>query len=57
MYWFLIVVVIQHGTKESFSTRYDTFKECKAAKIEALKHDNSLTKVTAKCVKLKVEKE
>ena len=37
--------------RDTFHDNFKTLKACNKARIEALKHDNSLTKVTAFCIR------
>jgi hypothetical protein len=52
MKFLLLITIIQHGHTDIFKEFYKTKVECVKAKEEALMHDNEITKVTAKCLKV-----
>ena len=54
MLYILITIIVQNGFTDKFYDNYETRKACNVAKIEALKHDNEVTKVTATCFKTKI---
>lgn len=51
MLYMLIVVILQNGSSETFYDKFESLKDCKIAQSEARKHNNSVTKVTAICIK------
>jgi hypothetical protein len=52
MKYILLITIIQHGFTDKFKEYYNSKSECLNAKQEKLKHNNSVTKVIAKCQKV-----
>ena len=56
MQYLLIVIVLQNGFQDRIDSFYKSKKACLEARTEALKHNNDLTKVKAKCKLIKGKK-